>query len=89
MNTQALRKCLIELEKGIPNLAYIRGILETVVDANEPIGNSALTYIAPTNGPLVPANTTINNNTIELTDDEREQLELARRYNSGPIAELQ
>ena len=87
MNNQALKKCLIELDKESPSIPYIKGIIETIVEANEPV------VIASQWQPsaIVPGTLTVSTGTnqVELSDEEREQEELARRYAGGPIAELQ
>lgn len=85
MNTQILNKCIEELKKDKPDLSYIRGILETLVDS-VPKSQWEATHPRIENNVQpgsVPANT------IELSDEEREAVEYARRYNTGPVAELQ
>lgn len=91
MNTQALKKCLVELEKESPNLAYIKGILETVVDMNESVVVTTPQW-QPLPNPgysITSTQVTGNNNIEELSDEEREQEDLARRYSGGAIANLQ
>lgn len=91
MNTQALKKCLLELDKESPNLAYIKGILETVVDMNEPVVHIVSQWQTQPNIPytLSTTDTGISNPVEELSDEEREQEELAQRYSGGAIADLQ
>lgn len=82
MNVQVLEKCLAELEKEDPNIAYVRGILETVIDLNKPV---AVDYSFSTRSGIrstqVPA--IIEK---ELVDEEAGYSEA---YKLGPVAELQ
>lgn len=42
INTNILKKCLLELEKENPDLSYIKGMLETLVDMNDSSGAKAV-----------------------------------------------
>ena len=39
MNTNLIKKCLVELDKESPNLSYLKGILESIVELSvrEPV----------------------------------------------------
>lgn len=86
MNTNTLIKCVEELKKDKPKLDYVIGILETLIDMNQPSIYTPTMYINSGNTLANPILTTSVN---ELTDEEREQAEFVHRYNHGPIAELQ
>lgn len=85
MNTKILQKCLEELKKDTPDLSYLRGTLETLIEV---AGGQVLAtpgYIpAPTYPPtglMAGANTKVD----EETDEEKEY---ARKMAGGPIARL-
>ncbi len=46
-----LKKCIVELQQETPRLDYVRGILETLVDMNQPLATTGL--FGPV-GQLVP-----------------------------------
>lgn len=37
MNTNILKKCLAELEKDSPSIPFVRGMLETLIEMQEPV----------------------------------------------------
>lgn len=88
MNTQILNKCIEELKKDKPDLSYLRGILETLVDS---VPGQAVTVssFGTTNTPPMELISTTDAQSFKLTDEEKEQYEFMRRYNTGPVAELQ
>ena len=86
MNTQILQKCISELQKETPDLSYIRGILETLVEST-PVPNFDSYTANVYHQPLQKLPGTVSE-TIELTDEERDQAEFARKYIGGPVAPL-
>jgi hypothetical protein len=73
MNTSILQKCVAELTKDSPDLSYIKGILETLID----ITGVATTKIIETS----PAQSTFK-------VDEEEFNDAARAYVGGPIGKI-
>jgi hypothetical protein len=74
MKNQILTKCIAELNKDKPNLDYVRGILETLVDLDTTA--SPVNYMAPTRG--IPAS-----NAVASVEEE-----YSPAYELGPIAPL-
>lgn len=85
MNTQILNKCIEELKSDKPDLSYIRGILETLVDSTVPV--TASSQWQP-QSPQPYVMTTTSESTLELTDEEKQSIQFARSYAIGPVAEL-
>ncbi len=46
-----LLKCLKELEKDTPNISYVRGMLEVLIDREEPTNNK---FVREDSGTLIP-----------------------------------
>lgn len=80
MNINILNKCLAELNTSEPDISYIRGMLETLID----MGSVNITSQWQKQ-PSIMEYTTI---TTSKSDEENAQDELARKYAGGPIAEL-
>jgi hypothetical protein len=80
MNTKIIQKCLTELSKDAPDLSYVRGILETLIDMDaEPVisGDNRMFF-------SVPPTNTVNINDI-VTDEDKAY---ARKMAGGPVAPL-
>ena len=82
MNTTILQKCVAELAKDTPDLSYIKGILETLIDITGAaikgdIPATTLSKIIETS----PAN-------IPTKVDEEEFTDNARAYATGPIGKI-
>lgn len=56
MINTTLRKCLVELEKAEPNISYVRGMIETLIEMQQQTGNSPLvtTLNHPSIGNILP-----------------------------------
>lgn len=85
MNTQILNKCIEELKKETPDLSYIRGILETLVDST-PIATTYSPGITYQPQQVFPGVVTTSQSPDLISDEERQQQELAYRYTHGPTA---
>lgn len=82
MNTKILQKCLEELKKETPDLSYLRGTLETLI---EMAGGEVLT--TPGNVmPYVSGLHTEVEKVDEITDVDKEY---ERKQLGGPIAKLE
>lgn len=81
MNINVLKKCVDELNSEQPNISYIKGMLETLIEM-QPVAALPNRIVYKQGVPLSSA-------TIEKSDEENEQEDLARRYAGGPVAELQ
>lgn len=84
MNINTLSKCVEELKKDTPNISYILGMLETVIEMN---GAPVYPYAVPSS-PIsaYPVTTAIAGSGLvdTLTDEEI----IAQRYAGGRVAEL-
>ena len=82
MNTTILAKCIEELKKETPDISYIRGALETLLEmsaqpavvAHQPMPQS------------IPQQTPNVSTTVQT--DEQLQDELYKQYVTGPIGKL-
>lgn len=80
MNTKILQKCLEELKKETPDLSYLRGTLETLIEIS--------------GGVEVPKNFTVTTPTmfsstqISVNDLPDEEKEYHARMAGGPIAPM-
>lgn len=86
MNTKILQKCVEELNKEQPNLSYIKGMLETLIEMTtvqpfftSPIGSTTNTI------QLTPSLTSYAN----AKADEEEGSGLLAAYTAGLPAQLQ
>lgn len=52
-NTGILKKAIDELQKETPKLEYVRGILETLYDMQEPLARSSTVELASYTRPVV------------------------------------
>lgn len=91
MNTNILQKCIEELKKESPDLSYIKGMLETLVDIGSMPSMPHVPYVSQNMvNPHQVTNTqpvyvsTLPGQTVELTDEEI----TAQRYAGGPIGQV-
>lgn len=63
MNTRTLTKCVDELKKDTPNIQYVLGMLETIIEMS-----SGVAGLSPLNIPINVAQTKTNT-IIEETDE--------------------
>ena len=75
MNTNVLQKCVDELKKEQPNIQYVLGMLETVIEL------SVARPMLPTTYPLSAQNNTSHGTTIEIPQEE-----IPAHLRVGPIA---
>ncbi len=91
MNTKILSKCVEELNKPEPNLSYIKGMLETVIEMsdNQPISSYApLGLAVPQNVPSYPYQNQTTPSLVNLpTEDEGSGIVSA--YAGGLPAQIQ
>ncbi len=94
MNITTLQKCVEELKKETPNISYVLGMLETVIEIN-----GIPTYTTPPIYPSQPyplppmpnsiyvgrGNVPLNSGTSVLSDEE---IALQKYNGGGPVAEL-
>ena len=78
MNTAILLKCIEEIKKDKPNLEYIRGILETIVEMSG-------SQVPKSNMPTIQSTYV---QTTSLSDEEIAEQALVNKYESGPIGNL-
>lgn len=87
MNTTILSKCIAELKSECPDLSYIKGMLETLIEMGQvpvypPISIPAPIYPYQSPMPLVtPVYSELN-----TTPDEGSGL--VKQYENGPIANI-
>jgi hypothetical protein len=85
MNTNILQKCVDELKKDTPNLSYVQGMLETVIEmtaANIPYSPVQVPY---QNQYTIPTSSNVmGSGLVDLSDEEVN----AQRYESGPLGQL-
>lgn len=78
MNTNILKKCVEELNAKEPNISYIKGMLETLIElSNIPHGLGGIVTMSTATTPG-----------YAKSDEETEQDQLARKYVGGPVADL-
>lgn len=82
MNTKILQKCLEELKKETPDLSYLRGTLETLIEMAGGEVVSTGSYVMPHLGVLHTEVGKVD----EITDVDKEY---ERRQLGGPIAKLE
>ena len=80
MNTRILQKCLDALCEKKPDISYIRGMLETLIESDGTVINT-ISAIKPIviqkqSVPYIP------------TDEEQAEAEMARKYVGGPIGNI-
>lgn len=86
MNTNILQKCVDELKKETPNLSYVQGMLETVIEmtatqiSNIPYSPVQVPYQNPYTIPTSSNVMATGSGLVELSDEEVN----AQRYESGP-----
>ncbi len=97
MNTNILQKCVEELKKETPNISYVLGMLETVIEMNgaslTPFTPSYVpTYYPPSStGPsavyagISPSMTGGSGLVGTISDEDR----LAQIYAGGPVGNVQ
>lgn len=75
MNTKILQKCVEALNSEKPDISYIRGMLETLIEIS---------------GATVPlsANPTVNVPVTRTETVADEDEEIARKYAAGPIGRI-
>lgn len=79
MSRKIIEKCLEELSNKKPNVAYIKGMLEAILEMSPSVNlNSGVIPMMNKQVLVAP----------ELTDEEREANSLAVRYAGGPIGSL-
>jgi len=88
MNTNILQKCVDELKKETPNLSYVQGMLETVIEmtatqmSNIPYSPNVVNVpYAPSNPyQITTSSNVMGSGLVDLSDEEVN----AQRYESGP-----
>lgn len=83
MNTNILSKCLEELKKDQPNISYVIGILETLMEMNQQITNPIS---------VIPGNQLYPNlasGSISINSAATEMTEAEKMYLNGNPRELQ
>ena len=81
MQTNILRKCLEELNKPEPNISYLKGMLETIVEMSGSV-------ISPANGLVSVGQTSLNNPIYTTTAKVDEVDEALYKYNNGKIGRM-
>lgn len=94
MNTNILSKCVEELKKDNPNISYVLGMLETVIEMGNQTSIS-VPYTLPYNPPMNPltpsypvyvsANSTGGSGLVAAMTDEEI---MAQKYNGGTTGNL-
>lgn len=92
MNTTILKKCIDSLNSESPDISYIKGMLETLMELNQtPV--SIPHYTQPMLPPTTPFNIPSNpytggGGTVNLPPEE-EGSGLLATYERGPVANIQ
>ena len=84
MQTNILKKCLEELNKAEPNISYLKGTLETLIEmsGNTPTVSNGNIYL-PVSNPIP-----LNNPSYTTTGKVDEVDEVLAKYNHGKIGNL-
>lgn len=91
MNTRVLQKCLDELKKEKPDMSYIRGMLETLVEMGEEHivnidgGSTTPVSIGP---PILTPPTMFSSKQISASDLTDEEREFHEKMLGGPVAAM-
>lgn len=75
MNINILKKVLSELDKPEPNLFYIKGMVETLIELSGGLLGTAIQYNVPKTTTSVP---------LPVIDFDSAEEEFAKKYNGGP-----
>ncbi len=93
MNTNLLKKCIDSLNSERPDLSYVKGILEALMESSGTVGSTS-TYILPgqTNVPyinpnMVYASTGTAPQNVDAIDEKID--EVAQLYVGGRVAPIQ
>lgn len=82
MNTKILQKCVDELNEEKPDISYLRGTLETLIEMEpKPLGNVLFSMASKSSSPITDR---VKADEI-LTDEDKEY---GRRMAGGPIGNL-
>ncbi len=84
MNSNILKKCVDELNAKEPNISYIKGMLETLIE----MSGATMTAAIPWQAPASTVGYMQVSEVLPKSDEEIKQEDLARSYATGPIAEL-
>lgn len=92
MNTNILQKCVEELKKETPNISYVLGMLETVIDMNGMPVSVPYSYPNPYMPNLGSAITNVPHvmplSGSGLVSDLSDEEITARRYAGGPVGAI-
>ena len=86
MHTSILQKCVEELKKENPNISYLLGMLETVIEMskdNETTKTNGTIAFTPNFNTPIPTQAA-----PEPTAAEKEANDYIRQYASGPIGNI-
>lgn len=83
MNTKLLQKCIDKLGEQTPDLSYVRGILETLMEmSGEPVPVSIVPPI------LTQSSTMFSSKQVSASDLPDEEQEYLARMIGGPVAPM-
>lgn len=86
MNTNILRKCIEELNKDKPDLSYIKGMLETIMELSSPTPSYPPIVVPTGTGGLINVPYTVN--TTDVKPISKEEENLAAYTGTGRIGKL-
>lgn len=86
MNITTLTKCVEELKKETPNISYVLGMLETVIEIHG--GQTIVTQIPSSISTITSKNTVVSSGSGLVADLSDEEI-LAQRYAGGPVGNVQ